>query len=162
MSKFSKSAILAMGIMCLPLAGTEMKGAKMYRVEHEGDNYFDGKIPADFFEKIAKGDFNRDIYVKFSDRRAWTRVRKSKYADMIIKKADEIKAGEVPQLLFSEYRRYATEGNRAGYERPYFKRRENMGYLALALCTVGATVCVRVLMHLEEDMRRVAAFAIGH
>lgn len=36
------------------------------------------------------------------------------------------------------------------------------GYLSLALCTVGATVCARVLMHSEEDMRRVAAFGIGH
>ena len=36
------------------------------------------------------------------------------------------------------------------------------GYLSLALCTGGATVCVRILVWLEEDMRRVAAFAIGH
>ena len=35
-------------------------------------------------------------------------------------------------------------------------------YLSLALCTAGATVCVRVLIRMEEDMRRVAAFAIGH
>ena len=36
------------------------------------------------------------------------------------------------------------------------------GYLSLALCTIGATICVRVLVRMEEDMRRVAAFAIGH
>ena len=36
------------------------------------------------------------------------------------------------------------------------------GYLSLALCTAGATVCVRALSRLEEDMKRVAAFAIGH
>jgi len=35
-------------------------------------------------------------------------------------------------------------------------------YLSLALCTVGATVCVRVAVQMERDMRRVAAFAIGH
>ncbi|MBQ9265150.1 MAG: hypothetical protein IJ189_13210 [Clostridia bacterium] len=35
-------------------------------------------------------------------------------------------------------------------------------YLSLALCTMGATACVRVLVRLEEDMRRVAAFGIGH
>ncbi len=35
-------------------------------------------------------------------------------------------------------------------------------YLSLALCTIGATACVRVLVWLEQDMRRVAAFAIGH
>lgn len=36
------------------------------------------------------------------------------------------------------------------------------GYLSLSLCTVGASVCVRVLARMEEDMRRVAAFGIGH
>ena len=35
-------------------------------------------------------------------------------------------------------------------------------YLSLALCTVGATVCVRASVEMEQDMRRVAAFAIGH
>ncbi len=35
-------------------------------------------------------------------------------------------------------------------------------YLSLALCTMGATACVRVLVWLEDDMRRVAAFAMGH
>ena len=35
-------------------------------------------------------------------------------------------------------------------------------YVSLALCTAGSTICVRVLVRLEEDMRRVAAFAIGH
>lgn len=35
-------------------------------------------------------------------------------------------------------------------------------YVSLALCTAGATVCVRVTALMEEDIRRVAAFAIGH
>lgn len=35
-------------------------------------------------------------------------------------------------------------------------------YLSLALCTAGATACVRVVVRMDEDMRRVAAFAIGH
>lgn len=35
-------------------------------------------------------------------------------------------------------------------------------YLSLALCTVGATVCVRVAVQLTQDIRRVEAFAIGH
>ena len=36
------------------------------------------------------------------------------------------------------------------------------GYIALMLCTAGATMCVRVLVNMESDMRRVAAFATGH
>lgn len=36
------------------------------------------------------------------------------------------------------------------------------GYFTLAMCTMGATACVRVLMSMEADMRRVAAFTTGH
>lgn len=132
-----KILFLFTGIFFLTILSANTEVKKMYRVEHEGDNYFDGKIPSDFFSEIAKGNFNRNIYHKFSDRKAWENARKSKYADMIIKKADEIKEGEVPQLLFSEYRRYATEGDRVGYQNPYYKRRADMGYLALALCLTG-------------------------
>ena len=37
-----------------------------------------------------------------------------------------------------------------------------MSYVSLAFCTMGATACVRVLVQMEDDMRRVAAFGIGH
>lgn len=36
------------------------------------------------------------------------------------------------------------------------------GYLSLALCTMGATVCIRMLSDMGQDMRRVAAFGMGH
>ncbi len=35
-------------------------------------------------------------------------------------------------------------------------------YISLALCTGGASICMRVLSAMDADMRRVAAFAIGH
>ena len=35
-------------------------------------------------------------------------------------------------------------------------------YLSLALCAIGGAFCVRVLMWLKQDMRRAAAFALGH
>lgn len=136
--KFLKTTLIAATVFFgFFLSGGNFEMSKLYRVEHEGDHYFEGKIPADFFEKIANGDFNRNIYVKFSDRKAWKQAGKSKYAGMIIKKADEIEPGKVPQLLFSEYRRFATEGDRVGYQGPYYKRRADMGYLALALCLTG-------------------------
>lgn len=34
------------------------------------------------------------------------------------------------------------------------------GYLSLALCTIGATICVRVQGEMEADMRRMAAFGV--
>ena len=111
--------------------------SEIYRVEHEGDHFFDAEIPADFFEKIRRGDVNRDIYHPFSHRQEWTQAIQNEYAATIIGKADEVKDGPVPQLSFSEYRRFAIDGDRAGYQAPYFKRRENMGYLALALCLTG-------------------------
>ncbi|MBR6187172.1 MAG: hypothetical protein IKQ41_13045 [Clostridia bacterium] len=35
-------------------------------------------------------------------------------------------------------------------------------YISLALCTAGATVCARVLIRMEDDMRRAASFTVGH
>ena len=115
----------------------EKMSSEIFRVRNAGDDYFDGKVPADFFDKLASGDFNRNLFHKFSDRRAWKKARQSQYADMIISQADKIKHGEVAQLLFSEYRRFKTDGNRKGYQLLYNKRRENMGMLALALCLTG-------------------------
>lgn len=37
-----------------------------------------------------------------------------------------------------------------------------VSYWSVALCTFGSTICVLVLSKLEEDMRRVAAFGVGH
>lgn len=36
-----------------------------------------------------------------------------------------------------------------------------LAYGALALCTCGATLCLTVLSHMQDDLRRVAAFATG-
>lgn len=36
------------------------------------------------------------------------------------------------------------------------------GYFSLALCTFGATICVHGIERMEDDIRRVAAFGIGH
>lgn len=37
-----------------------------------------------------------------------------------------------------------------------------IAYIALMLCTAGATVCIRTNVHNESDMRAMAAFGIGH
>ncbi len=37
-----------------------------------------------------------------------------------------------------------------------------VAYVALALCTAGATVCVKINAYSENDIRAVAAFGIGH
>lgn len=115
----------------------EKMSPEIYSVKNSGSNYFDQYIPSDFFDKLAAGDFNRNLYHKFSDRKAWENARKSKYADMIIEKADKIKPGEVAQLLFSQYRRFRIDGNREEYQKSYHQRRKNLSCLALALCLTG-------------------------
>ena len=67
----------------------EKMSSEIFRVRNAGDDYFDGKVPADFFDKLASGDFNRNLFHKFSDRRAWKKARQSQYADMIISQADK-------------------------------------------------------------------------
>ena len=96
--------------------------------------YFDKYIPDDFYAQISAGDFSRDIFPKFSDRKAWAKAAESKYAAVLIKEADKVLKSDVPQMLFSDYRRYAVEGNRNKFEQLYFAKRRELSYLALALC----------------------------
>ena len=46
-------------------------------------------LPADFFKKIAGGEYRTDYYPKFSDREAWKKVRKCEVADRVIAMADK-------------------------------------------------------------------------
>ena len=91
----------------------------VYSPKRKGGAFFDAYLPADLFEKIAKGEYNRNLYPVFSDRKAWEKARKSKYADQIIAIADSIPEKQIPSLLFSNYRRFITDGNRTGYQSPY-------------------------------------------
>ena len=112
---------------------TARKGNQM----QNSDNYIHALLPVDFYEKIESGNFKRHLYPVFADRKAWEKASKSKYASRIIQKADEIKAGDVPQLLFSCYCQFNINGDRKGYEQLYFARRANLAYLALAMCLSG-------------------------
>ena len=110
---------------------------EIYKVTHSVDHYFDNNLPADLFKRIAEGKINREIYPRFSDRKSWEKARKTPCAADIIKNADAIAENYVPPLLFSNFRRFAVDGNRIDYQTPHHKRRENLGYLALALCLTG-------------------------
>ena len=110
---------------------------EIYKVTHSADDFFDKNLPADFFKTIAEGKINRQIYPRFSDRKAWEKARQNPCAAAMIKNADAIAKNYVPPLLFSSFRRFAVDGNRLEYQTPHHKRRENLGYLALALCLTG-------------------------
>lgn len=133
-------SIIAICIFIAITIGVIMKTEKTEETaaaQNPVDNYFDQYISEDFYNQIKAGNFNRNIYPKFSDRKAWAKARKSKYADMIIKKADAALKAKVPQLLYSEYHRYAEAGDRKGYEQLFFERRANLGYLTVAMCLTG-------------------------
>ena len=105
------------------------------------DNCFQKLLPADFFQKIGNGTFSRDIYPPASDRNAWEAVRKHRNKQeairRIIAQADDVLLHDIPQLTFSEYRRYAIDGNRGAFEEKYFDRRNRLGVLVLALALTG-------------------------
>ena len=106
--------------------------------ENKNINYFDKYISEDFYSGIKSGDFNRNIYPRFSDREAWEKARQNKHADMIIANADAILGKDIQQLKFSEFRRFAIDGDRAGYEKIYYERRKNLNFSVLAfskICT---------------------------
>ena len=131
---------------------TDESWRNVCKVENPDDAYLDKYIPADFYEKISAGEFSRRLFPEFSDRKAWEKARRSKYADMIIAKADEALKAPVPQILFSHYRRYVIDGNRAEFQKLYFDRRNNLGYLALALCLTG---------NKEKYMSKVIDYAVA-
>ncbi|MBO7146794.1 MAG: heparinase II/III family protein [Lentisphaeria bacterium] len=99
--------------------------------------YVQELLSSDFFEKIEKGEFVRNIYPPFSDRTAWEKVRQNRYAVQIIARADAVEPGVLPQLLYSDYFRFNVDGDRHTFESQYFKRRENLAFLTLALCLTG-------------------------
>ena len=101
------------------------------------EHYIDAFLPEDFFSSIGKGLFRRDFYPPFSDRNAWRKAAGSPYAGILIKQAEIALHTPVPPLSYEEYTRFIREGNRADYEKPYFKRREILAYLALGLCLTG-------------------------
>ncbi len=105
--------------------------------ENKNINYFDKYISEDFYAGIKSGDFNRNIYPRFSDREAWAKARKNRHADMIIANADAVLGKDIPQFRFSEFRRFAIDGNRDGYEKIYYERRRNLNFSVLALCLTG-------------------------
>lgn len=105
----------------------------------KSERYIADRLPADFFERVRKGEFNRDFFPRFSNRKMWNKFRKSDFAGMIIQEADLIPENQVPQLLFSVYQQFPKNGNRTNYEGLYFKRRKDLGFLAAALCLTGDT-----------------------
>ena len=103
------------------------------------DRYIADRLPFDFFDRISAGEFNRPDYPPFSDREAWKKAASSCFAPQIIALADAVPADHVPLLLYSNYCRYNTDGDRISYEKPYFERRKNLAALAVACCLTGDT-----------------------
>ena len=103
--------------------------------------YMESFLPADFFSRIKKGDYNRKFYPEFSDRQTWEKVKKQAIKKKLIKQimsaAEKIINEEIPLLDLENYRKFAINGTRNEYEQPYFKRRHNFGVLVLALCLSG-------------------------
>ena len=103
----------------------------------KSERFFFDRLPQDFCERIEQGKFNRTLYPVSTDREAWKTAAATPVAAKIIASADKVLEGDLPQLLFSNYCQYPLNGNRSEYETPYFQRRREMAFLALALCLTG-------------------------
>ena len=120
------------------------------------DRYLEKLLPADFFKKIAAGEYRTDYYPKFSDRKAWKKVRKCEVADRVIAMADKAVEQQVLPTPYSVYRQYQVTGDRANYEHLFFTRRDELSVLALAICLTGdkekymAPLMDRLIAVLEE------------
>ena len=101
------------------------------------DKLFDAFLPSDFYDNIRNSNYQKRIYPAFADREAWAKAAACKHTASLLELADKAIADGVPALPFSLYREFAVNGNRDNFEKAYFKRRHNIGYLALALCLTG-------------------------
>ena len=136
MKKIFLFILIVTAICCVgKVSAVEKKNIQ--ETNHSIDNYFDQYISADFYTQIKAGNFNRNIFPKFSDRTAWEKARKNKYADMILREADSVLKEEIKPLTFSEFRRYSLDGDRAGYQGLFYDRRKNLGLLTVAMCLTG-------------------------
>ena len=135
-----KKAFVFISIMTALCCAGKVSAMEKKNIQETGnaiDNYFDQYISNDFYAQIGAGNFNRNIFPKVSDRAAWEKARKNKYADMILREAEIALKEELKPLTFSEFRRYSLEGDRAGYQGMFYDRRKNLGLLTVAMCLTG-------------------------
>ena len=108
-----------------------------FNPERTGDDWLLKLLPQNFFQEFEKGNFNKRIYPKFSDRASWNALITNQYSQEIIKNADFINENFVPQILYADFKIFITQGNRTILQDKYFLRRKNLAFLALALCLTG-------------------------
>ncbi|HLT60817.1 MAG TPA: heparinase II/III family protein [Microlunatus sp.] len=76
------------------------------------------------------------------DQDRWREVAETDRAE-IIAAAEELSAEPWPVLLASQYARFHLEGNRTGYEEPYFQRRSRLIAATLAAALTGEEKWIR-------------------
>lgn len=94
-------------------------------------------LPADFFRKIAAGEYERKYYPSFSDRAAWKKVRNHEAAKRLIALADAVPESPPEPTAYSEYRKFAVTGNRVDFQQIYLCRRKELSALVMAVCLTG-------------------------
>lgn len=106
----------------------------------DAELYIESFLPADFFTRLADGDFTRTVYPPFADREAWEKISrkqvlKSFIAD-IFAQTENLFAPEI--LPFSIFREFAENGNRTHFEALVFRRRRELSALVCAMCLSGS------------------------
>ncbi|MBS1369905.1 MAG: hypothetical protein HPZ91_08145 [Lentisphaeria bacterium] len=118
-----------------------MKSVREELWKNRRENSIDELLPEEFYLRIAGGKANRRFFPEFSDRSAWRQVAgsgwKADEARRIVAEADGILTRPMEALSAYDYFRFVLDGNRACFERRYFRRRNELGTLVLALCFSG-------------------------
>ncbi len=121
--------------MSYPSAGMRPDSAS------EAKTSLEEMLPKDFYARIREGNYLRNFYPSFADRKAWEAIAasplKAQEKRILLDSAEEILSRPMEALSLWDYFRFAMDGDRLQYELRYFSRRIELGTLVLALCLSG-------------------------
>ena len=101
-----------------------------------GERFFSAKFPQAFLDQAVAGYGEWHPFPKRSEHEAWQAVPES-VRKAHLQLGEDALAAQWPHLPADLYLQYARVGNRRNYEKPYFERRNILGWMAIAECIEG-------------------------
>ncbi len=101
-----------------------------------GERYLSAKFPQAFLDQAVAGYSTWHPFPKRSEHEAWQALPES-VRQAHLQLGEDALAAQWPHLPADLYLQYARMGNRRNYEKPYFERRNILGWMSIAECIEG-------------------------
>ena len=80
---------------------------------------------------LEKNDFESQL-PEFQDREIWKKIKNKSLSKEIIEKANSIIKEPLPDVRFTDYKKFHKAGDRKAYEKPANKKKTNLKHLVIA------------------------------